>query len=165
MFLMVHCIDSSKHDKWKHSESLDNKKCNFCDFVKNGSGRSWNDLDKDVSMLMETVDKLSSMIAEKELVVDKENGEKPFHINNIKTKVGPVASFDDTDEIVEEKKVSLSFLEKLHGMDDLKEKVQQLRNKRRIGISLMRTIGGKRLMIFSDGQNTYQIQGECFFSC
>jgi len=139
-----------------HSKS--GRKCNFCDFVKNGSGRSWNDLDKDVSMLMETVDKLSSLIAEKELN-DKENISQMFQLKDLKSKSLQSDSFDDSDEIIEEKKVSLSFLEKLHAID-LKEKVQQLRNKRRIGISLMKTSRGKRLMVFSDGQNTYQIQGE-----
>lgn len=156
----------------EHQQSLINinsnhnsEKCNFCDFVKNGQGRSWSDLDKDVSMLMETVDKLSTMIAEKELSEKQHHDEHgtpktPYSIRDLKKQFGQVGSLDDNDEIVEEKKVSLSFLEKLSGLDDLKEKVQQLRNKRRIGISLMKTSRGKRLMVFSDAQgNTYQIQG------
>lgn len=158
---VVHCLASPERP---HQPT---QKCNFCDFVKNGSARSWNDLDKDVSMLMETVDKLSSMIVEKEFLTEKgtsdgATNEKLFKIKDLKNQFGQVDSLDDSDEIVEEKKVSLSFLEKLHGFE-LKEKVQKLRNKRRIGISLMKTSHGKRLMVFSDGQNTYQIQGELTF--
>ncbi len=143
----------------------ENQKCNFCDFVKNGTGRSWSDLDKDVSMLMDTVEKLSSMIAEKELSEkhlghEHSPGKVPYSIRDLRKQFGQVGSLDESEEIVEEKKVSLSFLEKLSGLDDLKEKVQQLRNKRRIGISLMKTSHGKRLMAFSDGQNTYQILGK-----
>ena len=137
------------------------KKCSFCEFVKNGSGgHSWNDLDKDVSMLMETVDKLSTLISERDIQHGNKNiNGKMYKIHEVNSKDTTNSSFDDTDEIVEERKVSLSFLEKCHRIE-LKERVLQLRNKRRVGISLMKTSRGKKLMVFNDGQNTYQIHGK-----
>src|SRR5690625_4153732 len=97
------------------------KSCNFCDYVKNGSGRSWDDLDKDVSMLMETADKLSLMLAEKEISspdgdrrpVCDTAGKPVYRLKELKNADSTeTASFDESEEIVEEKKVSLSFLEK-----------------------------------------------------
>lgn len=167
---MINYVNSD-NDMFQCSNKKKNQKCNFCEFVKNGTGRSWSDLDKDVSVLMDTVEKLTNVLMEKEKDIN------PKHQTILKLPSGvtmtsggggeqpdgsdkPQTSIESHDEIVEEKKVSLSFLEKLTSTD-LKEKVQQLRKKRRIGISLLKTVRGKQLMVFSDGHNTYQIQGKC----
>jgi hypothetical protein len=101
------------------------EKCGLCAFVANGSQGEWNELDNDVTKLMETVDKLSSLLAEKELSINQD-----------------IANNKDQNE------------------KKLKEKVIELRNKKRIGISLEKTSHGKRMMVFKDGKNTYQIEGE-----
>jgi hypothetical protein len=104
----------------KHRE-----KCGLCDFVANGGQGQWNELNNDVTKLMDTVDKLSSLLGEKELSLNQ-----------------GVANNKDQNE------------------KKLREKVIQLRNKKRIGISWQKTSQGKRTMIFKDGKSTYQIEGE-----
>ncbi|OTF82321.1 hypothetical protein BLA29_009336, partial [Euroglyphus maynei] len=130
-----------------------NKSCEFCDYIKGAGGGSnktstFTNLDKDVSMLMDMADRLGKMIMEKEK--DKEEGAVQKTVNK--------SIIDQNEDIIEEKKVSLSYLEKLNNSMDLKQKVHFLRHKRQVGISVMKTSGGKCLMDFNDGQNTYQIQ-------
>lgn len=137
--------------------------CSFCDFVHNGrGGRRWRELDKDFSVLMDTVEKLGMILSEKEMALksgqtkcDKQHQHDARYHHMKHLNKNAESSFDSTDEIVEEKKVSFSFLESR----DLKEKVQQIRKKRRIGISFLKTVRGKQLIVFNDGQNTYHIQG------
>lgn len=141
----------------------DGHECDFCDFVNKGSGRSWDDLDKDVSILMETADKLSLVLAEKEMILSRDAEKNkiikvPQESHTLRQS-SDEHSFDDNEEIVEEKNVSLSFLKRFK-VDGFKEKVEKLRNKKKIGISMMKTSKGKRLMVFSDGVNTYQIHGK-----
>ncbi|KAH9517065.1 hypothetical protein DERF_007765 [Dermatophagoides farinae] len=126
----------------------ENKYCEFCDYI-NGTDKTptWTDLDKDVSMLMNMADRLGMMIMEKEK--DKEGRVQKITNKSVIYK---------KEDIVEEKKISLSYLEKLNNSMDLKQKVHFLRRKRQVGISVMKTSGGKCLMDFNDGQNTYQIQ-------
>lgn len=143
--------------------------CSFCDFVQNGrGGRRWRELDKDFSVLMETVEKLGTILSEKEMALKgglakcEKQQQHQSHYHHLKhpnnNNNADTSSFDSsTDEIVEEKKVSFSFLES----SDLKEKVQQLRQKKRIGISFLKTVRGKQLIVFNDGHNTYHIQGRC----
>lgn len=99
------------------------EKCGLCDYVTNGFHGRWNELDGDVTKLMETCDKLSLLLAQKEsalnLIYDKNENEHK-----------------------------------------LKEKVIQLRNKKRIGISMQKISLGRRLITFKDGRNTYQIEGK-----
>jgi hypothetical protein len=101
------------------------EKCGLCAYVANGGQGQWNELDNDVTKLMDTVDKLSSLLAEKELSLNQDT-----------------ANNKDQNE------------------KKLKQKVIQLRNKKRIGISLEKTSQGKKMMVFKDGKNTYQIEGE-----
>lgn len=141
-----------------HSELRYKEKCDFCDFVKKGYSQSWNDLDKDVLLLMDTADKLTTLLTKKESLI--EQNVCKHKEDKTQNDCPQINTFDTSEDIVEEKNVSLSFLERFKG-NDFKEKVQMLRNKRRIGISLMKTSKGKRLMVFSDGVNTYQIHGLC----
>ena len=48
------------------------QKCSFCDFVANGGHQHWNELDTDVIKLMETVDKLSALLSQKEISLNKD---------------------------------------------------------------------------------------------
>jgi len=121
--LSANVMLSSRHYSRKGKE-----KCGFCDFVANGRHGRWNELDGDVTKLMDTIDKLSSLLIEKEMSLS------PDSVNDKQLK-----------ELNEKK---------------LKEKVIELRNKKRIGISLQKTSLGKRLIIFKDGKNTYQIEGK-----
>ncbi|KAH9423707.1 hypothetical protein DERP_005288 [Dermatophagoides pteronyssinus] len=131
--------DKMNNNNEKNGEEF----CEFCEYIKGGGAdktSTWTNLDKDVTMLIDMADRLGMMIMEKEK--DKE-------ISGV------------GEDIVEEKKVSLSYLEKLNNSMDLKQKVHFLRKKRQVGISVMKTSGGKCLMDFNDGQNSYQIQSRC----
>ncbi|KPM08805.1 hypothetical protein QR98_0073300 [Sarcoptes scabiei] len=113
---------------------------------------------------MELADKLGEMIFEKE----KEKSNLVKKIPNNKsddeqwdeetpTTIVPVNENQEKlpETVVEPyKKVSFSYLEKFNSVD-LKEKVQLLRRRK---ISVLKTSGGKCLMDFSDGKNTYQLQ-------
>ncbi|KAF7489937.1 hypothetical protein SSS_02847 [Sarcoptes scabiei] len=138
--------------------------CEFCDYVNNTKAGNWDDLDNDVTVLMELADKLGEMIFEKE----KEKSNLVKKIPNNKsddeqwdeetpTTIVPVNENQEKlpETVVEPyKKVSFSYLEKFNSVD-LKEKVQLLRRRK---ISVLKTSGGKCLMDFSDGKNTYQLQ-------
>lgn len=106
--------------------------CSFCEFVANGGHQRWNELDTDVIKLMETVDKLSALLAQKEISLNKECKD--------------VVQFKERND------------------KKLKEKIIELRNKKRIGMSLHKIGAGKRLMVFKDGHNTYQIESKSSFA-
>lgn len=145
--------------------------CKFCAYVnstKDTKIENWTDLDKDVSMLMKMADKLSEMIVEKEksnllkkLSKDSKDEDEPETGKSIEvTKKDNLDQSEQaqpqTDDYVEEKKVSFSYLERINSKD-LKEKVQLLRRRR---ISVTKTSAGKCMMDFSDGNNTYQVQSK-----
>lgn len=147
--------DKMNNNNEKNGEEF----CEFCEYIKGGGAdktSTWTNLDKDVTMLIDMADRLGMMIMEKEK--DKEiSGGGGSAIQN------KSALLLQQEDIVEEKKVSLSYLEKLNNSMDLKQKVHFLRKKRQVGISVMKTSGGKCLMDFNDGQNSYQIQSRFLF--
>ena len=108
-------------NKYKMTTNFD-EKCSFCDIVAKGCHHDWNELDKDVVKLMETVDKLSALLSQKQLTFNK----------------GPIdLAKNQNENKLKEKMIKLRKIIELH----------------KIGV-------GKKLMVFTDGENTYQIQSK-----
>lgn len=164
--------DDEDDNSYNSFQELNNQEtCKFCAYVnstKDTKIENWTDLDKDVSMLMKMADKLSEMIVEKEksnllkkISKDSKDEEEPETSKSIEITKKPDDEQSEqpqqqTDDYVEEKKVSFSYLERINSKD-LKEKVQLLRKRR---ISVTKTSAGKCMMDFSDGNNTYQVQSK-----
>lgn len=136
-----------KKRKMRRRRSVCGKlECSFCDLVNltgregdnDEAGSEWNQLDSDTVKLMDILDKLSRVLAEKAKgLVNRRN-------ENLRHRIEDENDDDREDRVTQTRKKD------------------QLHELRQLGVSVKKVENRRRLLILKDDASQYRIQGLCF---